>query len=279
MKKVIIITGPTASGKSARALERARADHGRVINADAMQCFAPLPILSAQPSTAERAEVPHRLYGFLPPDTMLNAGRWADLARTEIAAGHAAGTLPILCGGSGLYLKALTSGVAQMPSIDPSVRANLQARLVAEGLVELYAELMHVDASLAARLKAGDTQRILRGLEVFTGTGRKLSDWQSGEHTPPLEYDFEWEIILPPREDLYRNINARTHQMIAAGVLDEVRAAEIPETSTAYKTHGYREFKNYLAGGISLGDAITATQQATRNYAKRQFTWWRGQGK
>ena len=277
MKSVVIITGPTASGKSARALAVARAANGVVINADAMQCYAPLPILSAQPSVAERVNIPHRLYGFLQPEENLNAARWAELADAEIAAAHRAGLLPILCGGSGLYLKALTSGMARVPDIDPAVRQNLQLRLTAEGLAELYSELSHVDAELAARLKPTDTQRILRGLEVFIGTGKKLSDWQFDEHHQPTEYDFKWEIILPPREQLYENINVRTHQMITAGVLDEVCGVDIPEFSTAYKTHGYREFKSHLRGDISLDDAIAATQQVTRNYAKRQFTWWRGQ--
>jgi len=276
MKSVVIITGPTASGKSACALELARRLDGVVINADAMQCYAPLPILSAQPSAAERAEIPHRLYGFLRPEENLNAARWAELAGTEIAAAHTAGMLPILCGGSGLYLKALTSGMAKIPDIDPAVRAGLQQRLLAKDLSELYLELSRVDVELAARLKSTDTQRILRGLEVFIGTGKKLSEWQNGEHSQPPEYDFEWDILLPTREQLYENINMRTHQMIVASVLDEVRAVDIPETSTAYKTHGYREFKSYLRNETSLDAAITATQQVTRNYAKRQFTWWRG---
>jgi len=277
MKSVIIITGPTASGKSACALELAHRLDGVVINADAMQCYAPLPILSAQPSAAERAAIPHRLYGFLQAEENLNAARWAELAKMEIQAAHVAGLLPILCGGSGLYLKALTSGMAKIPEINPAVRAGLQQRLAAEGLAKLYLELSRMDAELAARLKPTDTQRILRGLEVFIGTKKKLSDWQTDEHSRPPEYNFEWDILLPTREQLYGNINMRTYQMIAAGVLNEVRAVDIPETSTAWKTHGYREFKSYLRDEISLDAAITATQQVTRNYAKRQFTWWRGQ--
>lgn len=260
-----------------RALEVAHAVGGVVINADAMQCYAPLPILSAQPTAGEQKEISHRMYGFLQPDEKLNAARWAELARNEIEHAFAAGKQPILCGGSGLYLKALTEGMAAVPDIDPSVRAGLQARLTAEGFEKLAAELQRVDPELAARLKPNDTQRTLRGLEVFVGTGRKLSDWQNSEHHAPPEYKFTWEIILPERDVLYGKINERTHAMLAAGVLDEVRGVEIPETSTAWKTHGYREFKSHLRGEISLDEAIAQTQQVTRNYAKRQFTWWRGQ--
>jgi tRNA dimethylallyltransferase len=277
MKKVHIITGPTACGKSARALAVARAGNGVVINADAMQCYAPLPILSAQPTTAERAEIPHRLYGCLQPDEKLNAARWAELARGEIETALVMGQLPILCGGTGLYLQALTQGMAIIPDIDPSVRQNLQARVQHEGLEKLYAELQGADVVLAARLKPNDTQRILRGLEVFIGTGKKLSDWQNSKHAAPAPYDFQWEIILPEREALYDKINARTHAMIAAGVLDEVAAVDISDSSTAWKTHGYREFRAHLRGEISLDEATRQTQQVTRNYAKRQFTWWRGQ--
>ncbi|HCM83253.1 MAG TPA: tRNA (adenosine(37)-N6)-dimethylallyltransferase MiaA [Rhodospirillaceae bacterium] len=277
MKTVHIITGPTASGKSARAYALAESHHGVVINADAMQCYAPLPILSAQPTVDEQKEIPHRMYGFLNPLEKLNAARWAELARAEIENAFADGLQPILCGGTGLYLKALTEGMAVVPDIDPSVRMNLQTRLTAEGLPALYAELQKIDAELAARLKPNDTQRILRGLEVFIGTNRKLSEWQQAEHLCPPEYEFKWEIILPEREVLYDKINHRTHAMIAGGVLDEVRGVEIPEASTAWKTHGYREFRSHLRGEISLDEAITQTQQVTRNYAKRQFTWWRNQ--
>ncbi len=279
MKSVHIITGPTASGKSARALEVAREAGGVIINADAMQCYGPLPILSAQPTLGEREEVPHRMYGFLQPDEKLNAARWAELARAEIEKAFIIGQQPILCGGTGLYLKALTEGMAIIPDIDPSVRAGLQERLAAENLSSLYTDLQHLDAKLAERLKPNDTQRILRGLEVLIGTGKKLSEWQQDRHYAPPEYEFKWEIILPERNALYEKINARTHAMITVGVLEEVRGVDIPETSTAWKTHGYREFKSHLCGEISLDEAIAQTQQVTRNYAKRQFTWLRGRGK
>lgn len=277
MKCVHIITGPTASGKSARALALARTMNGVVINADAMQCYAPLPILSAQPTADEQNEIPHRMYGLLEFNEKLNAANWAKLAQKEIEAAFASGQQPILCGGAGLYLRALTQGMAIIPDIDPSVRENLQSRLAAEGLEKLYAELQQADAALAARLKPNDTQRILRGLEVFAGTGRKLSDWQQDKHHQPPEYEFKWEIILPERDVLYDKINQRTHVMLAAGVLNEVAQVDIPESSTAWKTHGYREFKSHLRGEISLDDAIAQTQQVTRNYAKRQYTWWRNQ--
>lgn len=257
----------------------ARAAGGVVINADAMQCYSPLPVLSAQPTADERRKIPHRMYGFLQPHEKLNAARWAELAHAEIENAFAAGAQPVLCGGTGLYLKALTEGMAVIPDIDPSVRADLQARLAAEGLEKLSAELQRTDPELAARLKPNDTQRTLRGLEVLIGTGKKLSDWQQSEHATPPAYEFKWEIILPERDALYEKINARTHIMIAAGVLDEVAAVEIPEDSTAWKTHGYREFRSHLRGEIALDEAIAQTQQVTRNYAKRQFTWLRGQAR
>ena len=276
-QRVHILAGPTASGKSSRAMAVARAAGGVIINADAMQCYAPLPILSAQPSVADRAALPHRLYGFLQPTDSINAAKWAELALHEIENVLTAGQLPIVCGGTGLYLKALTQGMAKIPDIDPAIRQSLQARLADEGLPKLYDELKTRDAALAARLKAGDTQRILRGLEVVIGTGRPLSEWQSGEHTRPPAYDFRLEIILPEREQLYENINHRTHQMIAMGVLDEVRAADIPPQSLAYKTLGYAEFRRHLTNEIPLDEAIELTQTLTRQYAKRQMTWWRNQ--
>ena len=276
-QRVHILAGPTASGKSSRALALALATDGVIINADAMQCYAPLPILSAQPSAADLAAAPHRLYGFLQPTDSINAAKWAEIALREIEKVLANGQLPIVCGGTGLYLKALTQGMAKIPDIDPAIRQNLQQRLADEGLPKLYEELKSRDAALATRLKAGDTQRILRGLEVVIGTGRPLSIWQSGEHTRPPAYEFACEIILPEREQLYENINQRTHQMVEHSVLDEVRGADIPPESLAHKTLGYAEFRRHLANEITLDEAITLTQTLTRQYAKRQMTWWRNQ--
>ncbi len=277
MRHVIIIMGPTASGKSARALALACESNGIVINADAMQCYRPLPILSAQPTVEEQAQVPHQLYGLLAPDDMMTAARWRELALVEIERAFAAGQQPILCGGTGFYIKALLEGLAEIPAIDLAMRENLNAQQAAVGNAILYAELAQCDADSAARIKVGDTQRLLRALEVYHGTGQSLTWWQTQGKSAAPDWTHEIITIMPPRDDLYTRINQRTHDMLANHVLDEVAVVEIAETSPAWKTHGYREFKAYLAGRLSLDEAIAQTQQVTRNYAKRQMTWLRNQ--
>lgn len=277
-QRVMIITGPTASGKSARALDVARQHEGWVINADAMQCYKPLPILSAQPTGAEQKEIPHHLYGFADPAENITAAHWVRLAVPVIEAAWRANALPILCGGTGFYLKTLTHGMAELPSIDAAIRTTLQARLNKENLPALYQELQQYDAVLAQRIKPTDTQRILRGLEVYHGTGRALSEWQSMPATSRLSADYEWQVLNPPRAQLWHQIEKRFDEMLQAGVLDEIAAANIPATSSAYKTHGYRELKAYLANEIPMEIARERTILQTRQYAKRQVTWLRGQG-
>ncbi len=274
---VLMIVGPTASGKSAQALDIAQQQQGWIINADVMQCYAPLPILSAQPNVIEQVQVPHHLYGFADPTENLTAADWVDKVIPIIEAAWAAAALPILCGGTGFYLKTLTQGMAAIPAIDPAIRQQLQHRLTEGGLPIIYQELQKRDPVLATKLKPTDTQRILRGVEVYHGTGTPLSVWQNQPTQPRLTADYQWQVLNPPRKQLWQQIETRFDLMMAAGVLNEVAQAEIPANSSAYKTHGYRELKAYLANEMSFEAARERTILQTRQYAKRQTTWLRGQ--
>lgn len=269
-----LLAGPTASGKSALALALAQATGGAIVNADSAQIYADLPILSAAPSAAERAAAEHRLYGVADAATAMSAAAWAGLARAEIAARHAEERLPILVGGTGLYLRTLLDGIAPVPPIDPAIRASIRGAPVADN----YELLSRADATAAARLNPADTTRIARALEVVLSTGRPLAQWQErrkggigGAVTlRPL-------ILLPPRDWLYARCDARFAAMVAEGAVAEVRALLARGLSPALpvmRAIGVREIAAHLRGETTLAEAIAAGQQATRNYAKRQYTWF-----
>jgi tRNA dimethylallyltransferase len=276
---VIIVAGPTASGKSALALDLAEHYGGTVINADALQTYRDLRILSARPGAAEETRVPHRLYGFRDAAERGSVARWRALALTKIAASLEARRLPILVGGSGLYLRALREGLAPVPDVPPAIRdeaAELYERL---GGAAFREELARLDPVSAVRLPPGDRTRLTRAFEVVRATGTSLGEWQR-QATEPVPYRFATVLLLPPRDRLYAACNTRFAAMVGSGGLDEAAALLARELSPdlpAMKAVGLPELFRHLRGEIALDAAIAAGQQATRRYAKRQITWFRHQ--
>ena len=276
VKKVIVIAGPTASGKSALAFRLARDLKGYIVNADAMQIYADLPILSAQPSKKDMEAIPHFLYGFLPLDQACSAMNWAEQARNLIKAQEG---IPILTGGTGLYLRALLDGLSPIPDIPLAIKEEGQALLLKEKAQGLSERLKKIDPLMAEKLHPNDSHRLLRAWCVIMATGRSLAEWQK---VPPLPSLFEplYFILMPKREWLYDSCNQRLLQMIEAGALEEVSAAltnygvDRDLSTPGFKTLGFRELVAYLQEKMTLEEAIAAAQQFTRNYAKRQVTWF-----
>ncbi len=271
--RVVVIAGPTAAGKSAVALTLALAERGTIINADASQLYADLRLLTARPAAADEARVPHRLYGVLDGGDACDAARWAALARAAIAETLAEGRLPIVTGGSGLYLRALLGGMADVPAIEPAVRAEVRALDPAAARAALARE------DPAATVT--DPQRVARALEVIRSTGQPLAEWQ-GATSPGLAAEAHVEPILVdlPRADLHARIAARLAAMVADGVLDEVAgllARDLPGTAPVMKAIGVAPLAAHLRGSATLDAALAATAAATRAYAKRQSTWFRNQ--
>lgn len=276
-KSALLIAGPTASGKSALALRLARERNGVIINADSMQVYRELRLLSARPSEAEEAAVPHRLYGHVSGAEDYSVARWLDDAGREINAAWDAGQLPIICGGTGLYFMALEKGLSQVPAIAPDMRDKWRGH---PG--DLHAELAARDPVMAARLGANDRQRIIRALEVIDGTGHSLAHWQAeGERGAFLNHiNVERHFVEVPREVLYARAGQRFDAMMAAGALDEVRALPaFTAMQPIMKAIGVPELLAHLRGEMGLDDAVAAAKTATRHYIKRQMTWWRGQMK
>jgi tRNA dimethylallyltransferase len=271
---VALIAGPTASGKSALALQLAEQVGGVIVNADSAQVYRDLPILSAAPDPAELKRAEHRLYGVLDGATPCSAADWAEMARREIADVHASGKTPVLVGGTGLYLRTLLQGIAPIPPIDPAVR-----RLVRESPVEKNRErLRDLDPDAVSRLRPGDTARISRALEVVLSTGRTLASWQE-EREGGIEgkIDLRPLIILPPRDWLYARCDERFAVMIEAGAADEVRTLlerHLSPDLPVMRGIGVREIAAWLHGDVTREEAIAAGRQATRRYAKRQYTWF-----
>lgn len=277
---VLIVTGPTASGKSGLALALARALSGVVINADAMQVYRELAVLTARPGPADCAAAPHRLYGLLPGAEACSAGRWRALALEEIAAARTAGRLPILVGGTGLYLRALTGGLVDLPAVPETTRRAARQRHQALGGETFHAELARSDPAMAARLDPGDSQRLIRAWEVLEATGRSLADWQDGGGAPLAPYRFARIVLQPPREALFAACDGRFRRMLEAGALDEVRALValgLDPALPVMKALGVPELAAHLRGELDLEAAVAQAQQATRRYAKRQTTWLRTQ--
>jgi tRNA dimethylallyltransferase len=245
-----------------------------IVNADASQIYRDLPVLSAAPSVEERALVDHRLFGIRDGSLPCSAAEWAEMARSEVASIHAAGRLPILVGGTGLYLRTLLYGIAPVPAIDPEVRERVRATPVAENRAKL--EVLDPDA--AARLTPGDTARISRALEVILSTGRTLGEWQEQrEGGIADQVDLRPLVLLPPREWLYARCDERFAKMIDEGAVTEVKALlarNLNPNLPMMRAIGVKEIAAYLEGNLSLDDAIAAGQQTTRRYAKRQYTWF-----
>ena len=278
---LLIVAGPTASGKSALALAVAEAFGGTVINADSMQVYRELRVLTARPTLEDEARVPHRLFGVLPAAEACSAGRWLGMAVREIERTRTAGRLPVVVGGTGLYLKALTEGLSPIPDIPTHIREDardLHARL---GGAAFRAALAQHDPESAAALPAGDRQRLIRAYEVVRATGRPVGAWRRARPPiPPLDVRSATIVLAPPSAVLNTACEARFQAMMAQGALDEVRtlrALGLAPTLPAMKAVGVRELGAYLEGDIPLDEAVAAAVRATRAYAKRQRTWLRHQ--
>lgn len=280
---VVVIAGPTASGKSqlALALAEALADQGgvRIINADSMQVYRELRIITARPTIEEKSQVPHALYGFVPAAEAYSVGRYVTDALHAIAEARRQGLLPIVVGGTGLYFKALLEGLSPIPAIVPDVRERWRRRAEEEGAQALHEILRGVDPAAAARLMPTDKQRLVRALEVAESTGRPLSDWQKQPGQPVLdEAETVRLLVVADRERLMQRIDARFDAMLAAGVLDEVRdfaRLGLSEELPSVRAHGVRPLLAHLRGELSLEAAAEGSKAETRQYAKRQATWHR----
>ncbi|HEV2186655.1 MAG TPA: tRNA (adenosine(37)-N6)-dimethylallyltransferase MiaA [Stellaceae bacterium] len=276
---VVIIAGPTASGKSSLALDLAQHYGGTVINADSQQIYGDLKILSARPDEAAEARAPHRLYGFLDAAERGSVARWGELALAEIAAAIEGGRLPIVAGGTGLYLRVLMHGLASVPDIPPELRAEAAELYRRRGGPGFRDELARLDPAAAARFPPGDRTRLTRAYEVVRATGVPIAEWQ-GRTAFAAPYRFATLLLMPPRELIYAACDARFAAMIEAGGLDEARALMARGLDLglpAMKAVGVPELMRHLRGEIALDDAIAAAQLATRRYAKRQMTWFRHQ--
>jgi len=279
----LIVAGPTASGKSALALALAERLNGVtgldpvIINADAMQCYRELRILTARPTPKDEARVPHKLYGVRSVSQPGSVAWWREAALAEMAAAHAAGRLPILTGGSGLYFASLTDGLAEIPDPGPAARTEARALLQEIGPAALHVRLADADPVTAARLRPTDSQRVARAWEVWRGTGTGLTAWQSrtGPHAPVR---FAAILLDPPRADLRTAIATRFNAMLAQGALDEVRALlalDLDPTLPAMRAHGVPELSAHLRGAMTLSEASRRVELVTGQYTKRQATWFR----
>jgi len=275
---LLLISGPTAVGKSAVALELARRCNAEIINGDSLQVYRYLDIGTAKPDRTERGLLPHHLFDILDPDQPFNATDFQLRADAVIAEIHGRGALPLVVGGTGLYLKALLFGLCQMPEIDPEIRTQLEIRLEQEGCESLHTELGRYDAAMAARLAPRDKTRVIRALEIVLATGKSITHFQEQHKFSAPRYDFLHVFLDLDREQLYQRINHRVELMIETGLRDEVQSILKKGYSPELKplqSIGYRQMIDHLAGRLTLEQAIADTQQATRRYAKRQLTWFR----
>jgi len=279
VKNAILIAGPTASGKSALALELAERLGGTIVNADSIQVYAVLNVLTARPSGEDLARAPHRLYGHVDPGEPYSTGAW--LRDVESIAADLAGGPAIFTGGTGLYFQALTEGLSEMPAVPAEIRERWRQRLAEDGPQRLHALLAQGDPQSAAVLKATDGQRIVRALEVLEASGRSIRAWQAQKGRPLVDRaTARFFVVEPERAELVERIEQRFDRMVEEGALDEVRAfaalgldASLPAT----KAIGLRELAAALAGHIDFAEAIARAKAATRQYSKRQSTWFRNQ--
>ena len=276
----IVIAGPTASGKSGMALAIAREFDGVVINADSMQVYDVLRVITARPSPEEEAQAPHRVYGALSPAVACSAALWKDMAAEAMAQAWAAGKLPVVVGGTGLYLRTLMHGISPVPDIPDEVRAEARARLSLLGNAAFHAELAVRDPVMAARLDPANSQRLARAWEVLAATGRSLAEWQALPMEGGVAARWQTFALLPGRDALYANCDRRFALMMEMGAADEVRALldmNLDPALPAMKALGVPELAQWLRGAIDRDAAVARACQATRNYAKRQMTWFRNQ--
>jgi len=277
----ILITGPTASGKSALAVELAKRHDGVVVNADSMQVYDTLRVLTARPSEEEMQGVPHHLYGHVPAGAAYSTGGWLRDVSALLPTLRAAGRLPVFVGGTGLYFKALTGGLSDMPEIPEALRKALRSRLLEEGPDGLYAELAVADPAMAASLNRQDGQRIVRALEVMKATGRSIADFQG--QSGPVIIDAAHArkiVVLPDRAVLHQRINGRFEKMLQQGAEDEVRALlalDLPAEAPVMKAIGVSQITAMVKGEMTRDEVLERGAAVTRQYAKRQMTWFRNQ--
>jgi tRNA dimethylallyltransferase len=281
MSTVILIAGPTASGKSALALELAAKLRGVIINADSMQVYRDLRIITARPSPDEEKRVPHRLYGHVDAAENYSVGRWFGEAATALANALNQSQPAIVTGGTGLYFSTLTRGIAAVPPIPAEIRREIRGRLAAEGVAALHADLSRRDPATAARLKPGDRARITRALEVMLATGRSLTGWHADNTPARVDLAGAAKVFLMPnRDELGLRIDARFDAMMAAGALAEVRALaarNLDPNLPAMKAHGVPWLIRHLKGEMTMDEAMAQAKRDTRRYTKRQATWFRNQ--
>ncbi|KUM28073.1 tRNA dimethylallyltransferase [Mesorhizobium loti] len=281
VKNAILIAGPTASGKSALALDLAERQGGVIVNTDSMQGYSVLDVLTARPSAAEMTRVPHFLYGHVHPSTAYSTGAWLRDVTRLIEEGVLSGRRAVFVGGTGLYFRALVEGISDMPDIPPSVRERWRYELKEQGAERLHRILMREDSAVATQLRPTDGQRIVRALEVLDASGRSILDWQAARGRPLIDRgSARFLVIEADRGELVARIEARFDQMLDKGALDEVRqlmALGLAPDLPAMKAIGVRELQAALAGQMSFPEAIERAKVATRQYAKRQATWFRHQ--
>ena len=273
----LIVAGPTASGKSLLALHLAERLGGAIINADSMQTYRELRVLTARPTPEDEARAPHRLYGVRPAAEPGSAAWWREAALGEMTVARERGLVPILCGGTGLYLEALVRGLTDIPAPGEAARAEARALLAEEGPAALHARLARADPATAALLRPTDGQRLARAWEVWRGTGRGLAAWQ-GSAGQPAPWRFQLLLLDPPRPLLREAIAARFAQMLDEGALDEVRtllAQGLDPALPAMRAHGVPELSAYLRGEVALHAAVHRAVLSTGRYTKRQTTWFR----
>lgn len=286
-KTIHIIAGPTAGGKSALAIKRARDLGGEIINCDSRQIYTELPILSAQPTESDKAQAPHHLYGTLHPDEICSAGSWREMAVPIIEDILERDAVPIITGGNGLYIKTLMEGISPIPDVPPEVREAAVRKQQVLGNPAFHRALSVIDPETAAKYHPMHTARLIHAWEILEATGKPLAYWQSlPKSAPPDEWEFDITIVMPPREELYARCNKRFVQMIDEGAPEELAAfdkkvetGEISKDSVLIKTVGANGLRAWREGRISKEDAIELAQTETRQYAKRQTTWFKNQMK
>jgi len=278
---IILIAGPTASGKSALALTLAEQRGGIIINADSMQVYRDLRIITARPTADEECRAPHRLYGHVDAAENYSVGRWCTEAATELATAKDENRAAIIVGGTGLYFNALSRGLAAVPPIPAAIRDEVRSRLANEGVAALHADLAARDPAAAARLRHGDRARITRALEVVLATGRSILDWHEDNKPATIDLHAASKVFLmPERDELARRIDTRFDAMMAAGALDEVRALaarKLNPSLPAMKAHGMPWLIRHLNAEVTLATAVEHAKLETRQYTKRQATWFRNQ--
>lgn len=277
MIPLIVIEGPTASGKTALAIELARRLDTEIISADSRQVYRYMDIGTAKPSSSELEAVPHHLISIIEPSQSYNVGLFCEDAGKLVELLHSQGRIPIVCGGTGMYVAGLLKGIFPQPEIPAQIRHNIRQRMASEGTERLYGELREADPEFAEKVSPNDRQRIQRGLEIWAATGISISEhWRRQEREQRY---VAYRILLdPPRKELYARINRRMGQMLAAGLTDEIkRLLELgyDEHSPGLSSLGYREFLPWLRNSASLHDCTALAAQHSRNYAKRQCTWYR----